>query len=126
MLAVPEKLVDPGTESPGRLAWEGSPVPCSPAPDLQNNVKMSSYELSNCVEPSVEDSGSEFFHPVSRVKRIPDPGSASKNLSILTLSGPGTSLLQDPQQESTFVFGSGSSNITNKHNEIKKNYCLKK
>ncbi len=27
--------------------------------------------------------GSVFFHPGSRVKQIPDPGSASKNLSIL-------------------------------------------
>jgi hypothetical protein len=26
--------------------------------------------------------GSEFFHPGSRVKKFPDPGSASKNLSI--------------------------------------------
>jgi hypothetical protein len=49
---VPEKLVDPGTESSDRPAWEGSPVPCSPAPDLQNKIKMSSYdELSNCVDP---------------------------------------------------------------------------
>jgi hypothetical protein len=31
--------------------------------------------------------GSEFFYPGSRVKKIPDPGSgsASKNLSILSL-----------------------------------------
>jgi hypothetical protein len=28
--------------------------------------------------------GSEFFHPGSRVKKIPDPESGSKNLSILT------------------------------------------
>jgi hypothetical protein len=28
------------------------------------------------------DQGSEFFHPGSRFKKIPDPGSGSKNLSI--------------------------------------------
>jgi hypothetical protein len=26
--------------------------------------------------------GFEFFHPGSRIKKIPDPGSASKNLNI--------------------------------------------
>ncbi len=29
----------------------------------------------------IPDPGSEFFHPGSQVKKIPDPGSASKNLS---------------------------------------------
>jgi hypothetical protein len=32
--------------------------------------------------PDIPDPGYEFFHPGSRVKKIPDPGSASKNLSI--------------------------------------------
>ncbi len=30
----------------------------------------------------IPDPGSQFFHPGSRAKKIPDPGSASKNLSI--------------------------------------------
>jgi hypothetical protein len=30
----------------------------------------------------IPDPGSEFFHPESRIKQVPDPGSASKNLSI--------------------------------------------
>jgi hypothetical protein len=30
----------------------------------------------------IPDPGSDFFHPGSRVKEIPDPGSVSKNLSI--------------------------------------------
>jgi hypothetical protein len=34
----------------------------------------------------IPDPESDFFHPGSKVYKIPDPGSASKNLSILILN----------------------------------------
>jgi hypothetical protein len=40
--------------------------------------------------------GSEFFHPGSRVKKIPDPGPASKNLSILNPKIVSTVSVSDP------------------------------
>jgi hypothetical protein len=44
------------------------------------------YEYFKCCgsEMFIPDTGSKFFHPGSRVKKIPDPGSGSKNLGIFT------------------------------------------
>jgi hypothetical protein len=45
-----------------------------PPPSLPNAYAMS---LIRDVYP-----GSEFFHPRSRIEKVPDPGSTAKNLSI--------------------------------------------
>jgi|688.fasta_scaffold2392201_1 hypothetical protein len=42
------------------------------------------FMLNQCCgsDMFIPDPGSEFFHPGSRIQRLKDPGSASKNLSI--------------------------------------------
>ncbi len=40
------------------------------------------HETASFIGDSVADPGSEFFHPGSRVKKIPDPESATNYLSI--------------------------------------------
>jgi hypothetical protein len=55
---------------------------------MKKKVVKKTMKRSSVADPRylcrIQDSGSEFFHPGSRVKEIPDPGSgsASKNLSI--------------------------------------------
>jgi hypothetical protein len=71
----------PGTDVDKDSEWKlrkqkGTPPPPTPTKNQKVNVfKGYIFSLEQCC-------GSEFFHPVSRGKTIPDPGSASNNLII--------------------------------------------
>ncbi len=70
--------------SPGRTGRSTRSCRKWPEQDTVYNKKLKIHIISAVVRIRDFYPGSEFFHPGSRVKKIPDPGSgsASKNLSI--------------------------------------------